>query len=58
MADLQANMEKYETAAAECDMIARLATDKAKRALYERLAAHYREVIAELEKIITNRDAA
>jgi hypothetical protein len=58
MTDVQANIKKYEIGAAECEMIARHATDEAKRALYERLAAHYRELVADLAKICAKRDAA
>jgi hypothetical protein len=58
MMDVQANIEKYEIGATECEMIARLATDEAKRALHERLATHYREFAAALAKMGAKRDAA
>ena len=40
MTDLEAKMERFETLAAECDLIGKLTTDKAKRELYLRLALH------------------
>jgi hypothetical protein len=44
---------------AECEMIARLATDKAKRELFTRLAAHYKvladEVVARAIAVQANR---
>ena len=45
MTDLEAKLERFETAAAECELIAKLATDAAKRELYLRLALHYRELV-------------
>ena len=56
--ELQDKIERYETNAAECDLIARLATDQAKRALYARLAVHCREVAADLAKLGEVRNAA
>ncbi len=58
MTDLHAKREKFEIAAAECEMIAGLATDSAKRELYSRLALHYRELAADIHKAITTKDAA
>jgi hypothetical protein len=46
------------TLAAECELIAKLAMDKAKRELYSRLALHYRELAADLSKMIATKDAA
>jgi hypothetical protein len=40
MTDLQAKLEQFETLVAECELIAKLATDGAKRELYLRLALH------------------
>ena len=58
MTDLQAVLERFETGAAECDMIAGLATDRAKRELYSRLALHYRELAVDMRKAIATKDAA
>jgi|ERR1700722_10174654 hypothetical protein len=49
MIDLQAKLEQFETLIAECELIAKLATDKAKRELYLRLA------IASLKPTFTRR---
>lgn len=46
--ELRAKIEKYERSAAECEIIAGLATQAAKRELYERLALHCREVASDL----------
>jgi hypothetical protein len=51
-------LEQFETLAAECELIAKLATDKAKRELYSRLALHYRELSADMRKTIATKDAA
>lgn len=40
MKDYQAHLEKLRTDAAECALIRDLATDKAKRELFDRLANH------------------
>jgi hypothetical protein len=58
MNDLQAKLERFEIDAAECEIIARLATDTAKRELYLRLALHYRELVADMRKAIATKDAA
>jgi hypothetical protein len=47
MTDLEGKLERFETLAAECELIAKLAMDKAKRELYSRLALHYRELAAD-----------
>jgi hypothetical protein len=42
MADVRyKRLERYETWAVECEMLARAATDRLKQKQYERLAAHY-----------------
>jgi hypothetical protein len=58
MTDLQAKLEQYETIAADCELITKLATDAAKRELYLRLALHYRELVADIRKAIATKDAA
>jgi hypothetical protein len=58
MTDLEGKLERFETLAAECELIAKLATDKAKRELYSRLALHYRELAADMRKAIATKDAA
>jgi len=45
MTDLQAKLERFETLAAECNLIGGyLATDPRKRELYLRLAKNYRQL--------------
>ncbi|WP_197033476.1 hypothetical protein [Bradyrhizobium sp. URHD0069] len=58
MTDLQAKLEQFEIDAAECELIAKLATDEAKRELHSRLALHYRQLAADLRKAIATKDAA
>ena len=58
MTDLECKLERFETLAAECELIAKVATDWAKRELYLRLAVHYRELIADMRTAIATRAAA
>ena len=58
MADLETRMERFETLAAECELIAKLTMDGAKCELYLRLALHYRELADDMRKAIATKDAA
>jgi hypothetical protein len=58
MTDLQAKLEQFETLIADCELIAKLATDGAKRELHLRLALHYRELVADTRKAIAAKVAA
>lgn len=58
MTDLEATLERFETLAAECELIAKLATDGAKRELYLRLSLRYRELATDMLKVIATKDAA
>ena len=58
MTDLECRLDRFETLAAECELIAKLATDGAKRELYLRLALHYRELVADMHKAIATKAAA
>ena len=58
MTDLEAKLERFETLAAECGLISKLATDGAKRELYLRLALHYRQLVGDMHKVIAMKDAA
>jgi hypothetical protein len=58
MTDLEAKLERFETLAAECELIGKLTTDGAKRELYLRLALHYRELGDDMRKVIATKDAA
>lgn len=52
MTDLQDRLETFEIRSAECEMIAKLATDNAKRELFLRLALQFRDLAAETRKAI------
>jgi hypothetical protein len=58
MTDLECRLERFETLAAECELIAKLATDGTKRELYLRLAFHYRELVTDMRAAIDTKDAA
>jgi hypothetical protein len=58
MNDLEYRLDRFETLAAECELIAKLATDGAKRELDLRLALHYRELLADMRKAIATKAAA
>jgi hypothetical protein len=57
MQDMKAQLENLQVQIADCEMIAKLATDRAKRELFGRLARHYRQLAAELERTIAGRSA-
>jgi hypothetical protein len=52
MQDIKAHLEKLRTQIAECELIRDLATDHAKRELFNRLAVHFRELAADLERAL------
>jgi hypothetical protein len=58
MTDLQNRLERFETLTAECELIAKLATDATKRELYLRLAVQYRDLAGDMRKAIATKDAA
>jgi hypothetical protein len=55
MTDLQAKLEKFE---AECERLADRAVDRCERAMFDRLARHYRELAADFRTAIRTRNAA
>ncbi|MCC8942135.1 hypothetical protein CI1B_27280 [Bradyrhizobium ivorense] len=55
---LQAKLERFETLAAECELIAGRALDGGKRELYLRLGAHYRALATDMQAVIASVDAA
>jgi hypothetical protein len=57
MKDLTAKLERLLSEAAECDLIANLATDPDKRAAFERMARHYRTMVEELRADIAKLSA-
>ena len=52
MKDMQAQLEKLRTDAAECALIRDLATDPKKRELFDQLAAHYAVLASEVERVM------
>jgi hypothetical protein len=55
MKDLKAELEKLLTNAEDCELIARLATDKSKRETFSRIAAQLRDMAAQLRIEIAAR---
>ena len=55
MQDMKASAEKLRAEADYAEQIARSATDRQKRELYERLAAHFRQLAGEIEKMMADR---
>ena len=47
MTDNQDRLERLETLIAECELIAKLATDSRRRELYLRLAVQYQEMASD-----------
>jgi hypothetical protein len=65
MTEFEVKLERFETLAAECDLISKLTDDASKRELYLRLGLHYREladdmraVIANISRDVSSRDSA
>lgn len=54
MIDAKARLEKLQTDAAECDIIAKLATSQTKREAFSKLAEAYRKMAADLEALIAS----
>jgi hypothetical protein len=57
MKDYQASLEKLRKDAAEAALIRDLATDRAKREMFDRLAQHLNQLADEVEKAMVQRDA-
>ena len=55
MEDMKASAKKLRAEADHAEQIARSATDVEKRKLYEGLAAHFRQLAGEIEKVIADR---
>ncbi|HXO70384.1 MAG TPA: hypothetical protein VN838_15575 [Bradyrhizobium sp.] len=58
MKDLKAELEKILTNAEDCELIARLATDKSKRETFGRIARQLREMASDLKVDIAARSEA
>lgn len=52
---MKASAKKLRAEADCADQIARSATDQKKRELYERLAAHFRNLAVEIDKAMADR---
>ena len=57
MRDMIAHLEKLRTQVAECEMIRDLATDRAKRELFTKLAEHYKVLADEVQRAIAEQQA-
>ncbi|MBR1271615.1 hypothetical protein JQ629_29435 [Bradyrhizobium sp. AUGA SZCCT0222] len=55
MKDYQKQLEKLRTDAAECRLISDLATDPAKRDLFDRLALHLTTLADQVEEALLHR---
>jgi len=58
MTALLAKLERFESLAAECDLIAGREEDGSRRELYLRLGAHYRQLACDMRSVIASVDAA
>ena len=52
MTEFEVKLERFETLAAECDLISKLTDDAKKRELYLRLGLHYRELADDMRAVI------
>jgi hypothetical protein len=55
MEDLRAKLEKLRLEAEDCELIARLATDVKKRAVFAKLALHLKSLARDVEAMIAAR---
>lgn len=58
MTELQDRLERFETLTAECELIAKLATDSTKREFYLRLGEQYRQLAVDIRQAIATTAAA
>ena len=58
MTELEDRLERFETHTAECELIAKLATDSTRREFYLKLAEQYRELAVDTRQAIATRAAA
>jgi hypothetical protein len=56
--DMQTHLEKLRIQISECELIRDLATDKAKRELFNSLAEHFKVLAAEVERTIADAKSA
>jgi hypothetical protein len=57
MKDYQKHLEKLRKDAAECALVRDLATDRAKREMFDRLAQHLDQLADEVERAMRTREA-
>jgi len=58
MTELQDRLEWLETLTAECELIAKLATDSTKRDFYVKLSEQYRQLAVDMRQAIATQAAA
>lgn len=58
MPELQDRLERFETLTAECELIAKLATDGSKREFYLKLSEQYRQLAVDMRQAIATEAAA
>lgn len=58
MTDLENRLERFETLTAECELIAKLATDNTRREFYLKLSDQYRQLAMDMRQAIAARAAA
>jgi len=58
MTELQDRLERLETLTAECELIAKLATDSTKRDFYVKLSEQYRQLAVDMRQAIATQAAA
>jgi ribosomal protein S7 len=58
MQDYVKQLEKLRTDAAECRLICDLATDKAKREMFDRLATHLSDLADQVEEAMRRRKSS
>jgi hypothetical protein len=58
MTELEDRLERFETLTAECELIARLATDSTKREFYLKLSERYRQLAVDMRQAIASQAAA
>ncbi|TWB55550.1 hypothetical protein [Bradyrhizobium sacchari] len=58
MTELEDRLERFETLTAECELIAKLATDSTKRTFYLKLSEQYRQLAVDMRQAIATKTAA
>lgn len=58
MTKLEDRLERFETLTAECELIAKLATDSNKREFYLKLGKQYRQLAVDMRQAIATKAVA